>query len=325
MVGPGELIINYFNPLNCHEDNHYNPNVHNSLNSCYRPNFCRHTWIEEKLTHPLKECVIYCGLQDLLEMETTPEESIKGLDSLFADLRGNSEDVKLKVCELVPSLKSAELNVKINEFNAKLEDWCDSNGLVFVKTNGYFKLGTGEIDMLCYDNTEEIDYDKLSRVGATRLLDAISSQSEYNFVCKNWKVVKQNSLGGSNLGKVLTHNNNRYDYNMAGTNFGNRIRSIRQNMNHYNQGNDRRRVNARLSNKWSDHSNVREGDMRGQVNSRFNCIQGYNSTTNRNRTGCYNCGEFNHVQSNCRYHHKIKCNVCHEYGHKSKLCINNRY
>ena len=283
------------------------------------------SWIEEKLTHPLKECVIYCGVQDLLDKENTPEESIKGLDSLLADFRANSEDVKLKICELVPSLKSVELNVKINQFNAKVEEWCDSNGIVFVKTNGYFKLGTGEIDLLCYNNTMDSEYDKLSRVGATRLLDAISAKSEYNFLCNNWRTIKQNSFEGNNFRKALTNNTNRAGFNVADANVGYRTRFIHQNMNNFsNQGNDKRRGNARLLSTWSDHGNVRGGAMRGQANSRFHYAN-YKSTTNRNRIGCYNCGEFNHVQSNCRYDHKIKCNVCHEYGHKSKLCVNHRY
>ncbi|KAG0721815.1 hypothetical protein GWK47_045671 [Chionoecetes opilio] len=35
---------------------------------------------------------------------------------------------------------------------------------------------------------------------------------------------------------------------------------------------------------------------------------------------CYNCGEFNHQQLNCRFDHKVKCGSCQRLGHKSKLC-----
>ena len=38
------------------------------------------------------------------------------------------------------------------------------------------------------------------------------------------------------------------------------------------------------------------------------------------RRGCYNCGEFNHRQSMCRFDHRVKCSVCHAFGHKSRLC-----
>ena len=59
---------------------------------------------------------------------------------------------------------------------------------------------------------------------------------------------------------------------------------------------------------------------------RINNIESNNHNhvySNRNRPGCYNCGEFNHRQANCRFDHKIRCNVCYEYGHKSRLCQQN--
>ena len=40
----------------------------------------------------------------------------------------------------------------------------------------------------------------------------------------------------------------------------------------------------------------------------------------RNKIGFYNCDEFNHVQRNCRFDHKLLCGNCHRLGHKSRLC-----
>lgn len=40
----------------------------------------------------------------------------------------------------------------------------------------------------------------------------------------------------------------------------------------------------------------------------------------RKKVGCYNCGEFNHVQVNCRFDHKVLCGNCQHLGHKSRLC-----
>ena len=282
------------------------------------------SWIEEKLDYPLKECIIYCGSQDLLEREITPERSINDLEALVDDLKRNSDDITIKVCELVPSLKSEELTDKIYQFNAKLEEWCEPNGVIFVKTNGYFKLGTGEVDLLCYENADELDYDMLSRIGATRLLDAISCKSECNFVCNNWRVIKQKSFGRSNLRKTSIIHNSRRD----GSNSPyvvNRRRFTYQNGKDYsNRGDENRYGNARVLNNWGEHGYERDRVLHGQVSSRSKYVPRYN-TTNRNRMGCYNCGEFNHVQANCRYDHKIQCNVCHEYGHKSRHCDNNRY
>ncbi len=35
--------------------------------------------------------------------------------------------------------------------------------------------------------------------------------------------------------------------------------------------------------------------------------------------GCYNCGEYTHHQSRCRYDHRIKCGYSHSCGHRSRL------
>ena len=44
----------------------------------------------------------------------------------------------------------------------------------------------------------------------------------------------------------------------------------------------------------------------------------YNTYTKK--VGCYNCGEFNHIQANYRFDHNIMCQQCHTLGHKSRLC-----
>ena len=106
----------------------------------------------------------------------------------------------------------------------------------------------------------------------------------------------------------------------------NRRRSTYHDLNFYsNQGYGKKNGNARLLNEWNDQGNATGRAIRSQVKSRSNYDHRNRTTGNRNRMGCYNCGEFNHVRSNCRYDHKIKCNICHEYGHKSKLCSNNHY
>lgn len=51
-----------------------------------------------------------------------------------------------------------------------------------------------------------------------------------------------------------------------------------------------------------------------------NDINVTNDVYSRKKVGCYNCGEFNHVQSNCRFDHKLQCKQCHSLGHKSRLC-----
>ena len=44
------------------------------------------------------------------------------------------------------------------------------------------------------------------------------------------------------------------------------------------------------------------------------------NTNNAKNQGCYNCGEFNHRQSTCRFDHRLRCEDCHKLGHKRRLC-----
>ena len=50
------------------------------------------------------------------------------------------------------------------------------------------------MDINCYENSDNFEYDILSRIGATRLLDAISSVCQSNFVSTNWRDIKQRPL-----------------------------------------------------------------------------------------------------------------------------------
>ena len=72
----------------------------------------------------------------------------------------------------------------------------------------------------------------------------------------------------------------------------------RNKSNHYS-------LNPRFNNQYNLQSQNRD-------------VNNVNYTYARKR-GCYNCGEFNHHSSNCRYDHKIRCNVCSALGHKSRL------
>ena len=103
-----------------------------------------------------------------------------------------------------------------------------------------------------------------------------------------------------------TQNNGRYKENIGDSHIVNRRHSAYQNFDFYSsQRYDKKKGNARLLNEWKEQGNATDRAIRGQVNSRSNYVQRYQIVGNRNRMGCYNCGEFNHVQSNCRYDHKI--------------------
>ena len=38
------------------------------------------------------------------------------------------------------------------------------------------------------------------------------------------------------------------------------------------------------------------------------------------RRPCFNCGENNHSQNQCRFNARFECYQCHSLGHKARLC-----
>ncbi|XP_068227990.1 uncharacterized protein [Palaemon carinicauda] len=76
------------------------------------------SWIREKLEISLKECIIYCGTQDLLDEDVALERVLDNLGAIVAELKEKNNDIVVKVCELVPALEARhDLNSKINQYN----------------------------------------------------------------------------------------------------------------------------------------------------------------------------------------------------------------
>ena len=84
----------------------------------------------------------------------------------------------------------------------------------------------------------------------------------------------------------------------------------------------RRDSNLGGSNTIMDNGNRWSG-FRNRQGIYDNEHHGRNYNRQPQRRGCYNCGEYNHIQRNCRYDHEVKCVICNEYGHKSRFCTNN--
>ena len=110
-------------------------------------------WVNEKLELFPDKCIIYCGTNDVIENENV-DSILDGLGSLTSELKILNENVELFVCELAPCLNE-ELNNKIDNFNENLKKWSDVNGIKMVKTNLSFKLGTGEVDDMCFNHENE--------------------------------------------------------------------------------------------------------------------------------------------------------------------------
>ena len=288
-------------------------------------------WIREQLDWSPARCVLYCGIHDLME-ENSPSSILDNLGYLITDLKAKNENIKIMVCELVPSLNDEDLDDKINLYNQKLCEWSSTNGISVIKLNSNFRLGTGEINELCY----KADGVLLNRLGILRLLTTISKQCEYFKLAENWNSTvnnKNHSLhvtqarpnlsNGRNLSSRRNPSNNRF----SDQTFRGGARDQQRGWIHVGGGpggGSQYGVGAGTYNSDNQH---RYSSTRTESDNNYHQTRQRNSrqspityTNQRRREGCYNCGERNHRSDMCRYDHKLRCTNCNQLGHKSKFC-----
>ena len=262
-------------------------------------------WIREKLDLQLSKCIIYCGTNDLIETENF-SSVLDDLGSLITELKHKKENVDIYVCELVPHL-NIDINSRINMYNEKLLNWCSVNGVNFIKTNLSFRLGTGDIDEICYNSGGNDSEDNLNRYGVLRLLKIINKQCKYLKPRGNMK---------PNNRERKTNEYNSHHYSKG--NFGHYDKRWEPGQFSQVRRSESGTFNQRPTERRQTFRDLprRVPLTRNTYGTRVNA----DDDDDRNRRGCFNCGEYNHRRSNCRYDHQIRCNNCYEYGHKSRLC-----
>ena len=234
--------------------------------------------------------------------------------------------MKILVCELVPSMNEEDLDIKINQYNSKLNKWGESNGISIIETNLNFRLGTGEVNEMCFRE----DGIFLNRLGVIRLLTTISKKLDYFKLAKNWKDITRN-YGPSKLSSQISSNqwDKPFSYKKRHSGIQNQ-----QGTAHSRTRNYRAHTTYPNSNMYatSDSNHINQYNRRFS-NGRVNLNGIYQRTEHENTTpghtihhnqqrreGCFNCGERNHRSDTCRYDHKIRCTECHQLGHKNKFC-----
>ena len=274
-------------------------------------------WVKEKLDVKPSNCVIYCGINDLTETEDL-NGILDDLGFLISELKHKNETVNIFVCELAPYLKM-DIDNKISQYNDKLKDWCSVNGINLIKTNLSFRLATGEIDEMCYDCENSTSMVNLNRYGVLRLLSAISKQWDYMRLKGNMKPKHKEMRPRPHY---TSHQHNRGNHsNKPNDSEG---RNFRQAPEY--QYSDSFRRTSRYGQRRTDSRPKFHGQSQGRPFTHDSYDMAHNTyATERNWRGCYNCGEHNHRQSNCRYDHRIRCNNCFSYGHKSRMCEVSNY
>lgn len=86
-------------------------------------------------------------------------------------------------------------------------------------------------------------------------------------------------------------------------------------------------LNGDQASSSTDRIVVKERDENWETvgkKKRFNRPRRYDPEidySQNSKTGCWNCGETNHISQNCRYGQKISCRLCGQLGHKAKFCV----
>ena len=318
------------------------------------------SWVTEKLNWAPERCFLYCGFQDILD-EVTTNDILDSVGAPVTELKLLNENMDICICQLVPSLKADEYEAKINHYNTQLMEWSLQNGVSLIKTNSAFKLGTGDIDEMCYDLGGENSGLFLNRYGIIRLLTTISKESNHFTLRKDWEHVRREQIllrsgefkmakrpwqyyhSTSHVGvpsrfenedNVNHHNlnvnlhNSNVNHNFKVNHHHSNMNHHHSNVNHHHSNVNHHHSNVNHHNPNTNHHNVKDNwrnEEESLHRSSSYTSRHYNGNNNNNfsggqRQGCYNCGEFNHNQSSCRYDHKIRCASCHSLGHKSKLC-----
>lgn len=153
-------------------------------------------WIPEQFHKTPTECVLYCGINDILD-ESPHENVLDNIGALVSELKEKNCNMKVYVCQIVPPSVLLDSKENIESFNEHLLKWGETNGIVVLKTTPKFKLSTGELDDLCFEG--DANNAVLSRIGIIRLLDTVANQCSEFKLCKNWKQVKISSV---NLAKT---------------------------------------------------------------------------------------------------------------------------
>ena len=261
-------------------------------------------WVAEKLNWIPTRCILYCGMQDILD-DVTANVILDNVGMLISNLKQLYENIEISICQLVPTLREDGLKDKINTYNNQLMEWSSNNGVSVIKTDPSFRLGTGDVDEMCYDVDGDLSGILLNRLGTIRLLTTIKNQCPYFSLCDNWNTMKRN------YDKILTNNDRN---NITSKNFVSRVENVQPNRINQNWPRYHRNAQVQYRSRTYEqrdyHGRHRFEDKRNEWPSLPN------STRQRNNDRV-------RQHSYSSYESRIKCFSCQRYGHKSYVCPQN--
>ena len=221
--------------------------------------------------------------------------------------------MEIYICELAPSVKNQTLDVKVNNFNSKLTDWSEHNGVKIINTNLQFRLATSDIDQMCYQTMKDSE-DYLNRLGTIRLLNVISSQCPVFNLHRNWDDIMSRASSDFLRRNSFNHFRN-YNRNIDKGNRSQSNRVTYQQQSHqmresYPYSYALRQPYINRAARHNHHANPHRQSAQNRRPSADGLATNLHNPRNSRQENqshhqpCYNCGETNHNLSIC--HHKFR-------------------
>lgn len=148
-------------------------------------------WVSEKMTWSPSSCFIYAGLSDL-QNNLDPVSILDQMTDLVGELKLKNNNMNIFISQLAPTIISEEFQARIADFNEHLNNWGECNEISILQTDLTFKLGTGEVDDMCYTLDKDSSTCVLNRYGVVRLFSAFRKQCPSFKVSRNWDSIKKN-------------------------------------------------------------------------------------------------------------------------------------
>lgn len=140
------------------------------------------------------------------------------------------------------------------------------------------------------------------------------------------------TLSWTNHGERRVHSNHdelqvwsNHDERQVHTNHDERQVHTNHDKRHIRTNHDERHIRT---NHDERQGRTNHGERQVQTNyHRYDHSSSFTYNNKHPKHGCFNCGEYNHSQVNCRYDYRVKCNLCHYLGHKNDyvMFITHRY
>ena len=97
---------------------------------------------------------------------------------------------------MVSNDSNSDLSERVEHFIIKIIDWGAKNSVTIVKTELSFRLGTGEMDVNCFDDDTTVT--TLSRIGTIRLLEAIDKTCDNKITSEKLRDTKRTEMENYN-------------------------------------------------------------------------------------------------------------------------------